>query len=411
MKLTDAASAWMRGDGWSQGVEEGGSLAKAGRGGRSQRAHVLEVRRRATAAKVEAGLLDRLLGARSVPHRTPADRVAAIAALRRFRLSAAPGSRAASAMALLTVAAVSTRIGLGNSRASSRRSRAHRYERVPRASCCTSTSRSSARSGGAAIASTGQRQSNGHRRARRRGARSAGAPRLRRRRDPAGLRRARSRGEKADHCRGSCAARLAHRRAPACSVAARHVPSERAPASAPPATPLDLPRRSCSPPARPARLPAPHVNGHAERHARRRLLAAPGLRRRRRHRRRTHSERSGAALDLQIATERRAPCSRKPRMRVAYRRAEGEPGWVPRARRDGPRSARRTGSTVTIPRSTPSPSTAITRPRRPRPSWPSSDSSGSSRRTRRPLSPSSRAITDATGRLRRTPAHAVHRLR
>ena len=49
-----------------------------------------------------------------------------------------------------------------------------------------------------------------------------------------------------------------------------------------------------------------------------------------------------------------------------------------------PRSARRTASTVTIPRSTPSPSTAITAPRRPRLSCDSSASSGSSSPARRP---------------------------
>ena len=48
-------------------------------------------------------------------------------------------------------------------------------------------------------------------------------------------------------------------------------------------------------------------------------------------------------------------------------------------------SARRTASTVTIPRSTPSPSTAMIAPSRARPSWVSRLSSGSSSRTRRPL--------------------------
>ena len=74
------------------------------------------------------GLRDRSSAPRSVPHRTPEERVQAIAALRRLRMTAAEIGEALS-MPLSTVSAVLTRIGLG------RRSRleppepANRYER------------------------------------------------------------------------------------------------------------------------------------------------------------------------------------------------------------------------------------------------------------------------------------------
>ncbi len=60
----------------------------------------------------EAGLLDRSSAPHAVPGRTPEDRVAAIAALRRVRMT---GSEIAEClgMALSTVSAVLTRIGLG----------------------------------------------------------------------------------------------------------------------------------------------------------------------------------------------------------------------------------------------------------------------------------------------------------
>jgi transposase InsO family protein len=74
------------------------------------------------------GLLDRSSAPRSIPHRTPEERVQAIAALRRVRMTAAEIAECLS-MPLSTVSAVLTRIGLG------RRSRleppepANRYER------------------------------------------------------------------------------------------------------------------------------------------------------------------------------------------------------------------------------------------------------------------------------------------
>ncbi len=60
----------------------------------------------------EAGLLDRSSAPLSIPHRTPEDRVEAIAALRRLRMTGAEIAFCLG-MALSTVSAVLTRIGLG----------------------------------------------------------------------------------------------------------------------------------------------------------------------------------------------------------------------------------------------------------------------------------------------------------
>jgi transposase len=60
----------------------------------------------------EAGLRDRSSEPRSVPHRTPADRVEAIAALRRLRMTG-PEIAECLGMALSTVSVVLRRIGLG----------------------------------------------------------------------------------------------------------------------------------------------------------------------------------------------------------------------------------------------------------------------------------------------------------
>jgi transposase InsO family protein len=60
----------------------------------------------------EVGLLDRSSAPRSIPHRTPPDRVEAIGKLRRLRLTAAEIAEALQ-MALSTVSAVLRRIGLG----------------------------------------------------------------------------------------------------------------------------------------------------------------------------------------------------------------------------------------------------------------------------------------------------------
>jgi transposase len=60
----------------------------------------------------EEGLLDRSSAPRSVPHRTSEERVQAIAALRRVRLTGAQIAEALS-MPLSTVSGILTRIGLG----------------------------------------------------------------------------------------------------------------------------------------------------------------------------------------------------------------------------------------------------------------------------------------------------------
>ena len=92
-------------------VEQRWSLAKA--------AEAAEVSERTCSKWVgrfrvegEAGLLDRSSAPRRIPHRTPEDRVEAIAALRRLRMTGAEIALCL-AMALSTVSAVLQRIGLG----------------------------------------------------------------------------------------------------------------------------------------------------------------------------------------------------------------------------------------------------------------------------------------------------------
>ena len=63
-------------------------------------------------AEGRAGLLDRSSAPLSVPHRTPEDRVQAIAALRRLRMTGAEIAMVLG-MPLSTVSAVLARIGLG----------------------------------------------------------------------------------------------------------------------------------------------------------------------------------------------------------------------------------------------------------------------------------------------------------
>jgi transposase InsO family protein len=63
-------------------------------------------------AEGQAGLRDRSSAPRRIPHRTPSERVAAIAALRRLRMTAAEIAEVLR-MALSTVSAVLRRIGLG----------------------------------------------------------------------------------------------------------------------------------------------------------------------------------------------------------------------------------------------------------------------------------------------------------
>jgi transposase InsO family protein len=74
------------------------------------------------------GLIDRSSAPRHIPHRTPADRVQAIAALRRLHMTAAEIAEVLS-MALSTVSAVLRRIGLGKRSRLSPPEPPNRYER------------------------------------------------------------------------------------------------------------------------------------------------------------------------------------------------------------------------------------------------------------------------------------------
>jgi transposase InsO family protein len=76
----------------------------------------------------ERGLLDRSCAPKSIPHRTPADRVAAIEALRKLFMTAAEIAEVL-AMALSTVSAVLKRIGLGKRSRLTPPEPPNRYER------------------------------------------------------------------------------------------------------------------------------------------------------------------------------------------------------------------------------------------------------------------------------------------
>jgi transposase InsO family protein len=108
-------------------VEQGWSLTKA--------AEVAEVSERTCRKWVErylregeAGLLDRSSAPRSIPHRTPEDRVEVIAMLRRLRMTGAEIAYCLG-MAVSTVSAVLTRIGLGKLSRLEPLEPANRYER------------------------------------------------------------------------------------------------------------------------------------------------------------------------------------------------------------------------------------------------------------------------------------------
>ena len=79
-------------------------------------------------AEGEAGLLDRSSAPGSIPHRTPDERVEVIAALRRLRMTAAEIAFCLG-MALSTVSAVLTRIGLGKLSRLEPPEPANRYQR------------------------------------------------------------------------------------------------------------------------------------------------------------------------------------------------------------------------------------------------------------------------------------------
>ena len=92
-------------------LEEGWTLAAAaGAAGVSVRTLSKWLRR--YREEGEQGLLDRSSAPRSVPARTPAERVAVIAALRRLRMTAAEIAETLS-MPLSTVSGILTRVGLG----------------------------------------------------------------------------------------------------------------------------------------------------------------------------------------------------------------------------------------------------------------------------------------------------------
>jgi transposase InsO family protein/transposase-like protein len=108
-------------------VDEGWSLAKA--------AEAAEVSERTCSkwvgryvAEGETGLLDRSSAPLSIPHRTSEERVEVIAALRRLRMTAAEIAFCLG-MALSTVSAVLTRIGLGKLSRLEPPEPANRYER------------------------------------------------------------------------------------------------------------------------------------------------------------------------------------------------------------------------------------------------------------------------------------------
>jgi transposase InsO family protein len=108
-------------------VDQGWSLARA--------AEAAEVSGRTCSkwvvrylAEGEAGLLDRSSAPMSIPHRTPEDRVEVIAALRRLRMTGAEIALCLG-MALSTVSAVLTRIGLGKLSRLEPPEPANRYER------------------------------------------------------------------------------------------------------------------------------------------------------------------------------------------------------------------------------------------------------------------------------------------
>jgi transposase InsO family protein len=92
-------------------VAEGWSLTQAAEAaGVSERTAAKWVGR--YRAEGEAGLVDRSSAPKSIPHRTPEDRVEATAALRRLRMTGAEIAECLG-MALSTVSAVLSRIGLG----------------------------------------------------------------------------------------------------------------------------------------------------------------------------------------------------------------------------------------------------------------------------------------------------------
>jgi transposase InsO family protein len=150
-------------------VEQGWSLAEAAAAAEvSERTCSKWVRR--YLVEGEAGLLDRSSAPGSIPHRTPEDRVELIAALRRLRMTGAEIAFCLG-MALSTVSAVLTRIGLGRLSRLEPPEPANRYERRRAGELVHVDVKKLGRIAGVGHRVTGKRQSqNTNRRARRRGA-------------------------------------------------------------------------------------------------------------------------------------------------------------------------------------------------------------------------------------------------
>jgi transposase InsO family protein len=108
--------------------EEGWTLARAAEAAGVSVRTVSKYLRR-FAEEGEGGLLDRSSAPGSIPHRTPEDRIQAIAALRRLRLT---GAEIAALLAMpgSTVSAILSRIGLGRRSSLEPREPANRYEKA-----------------------------------------------------------------------------------------------------------------------------------------------------------------------------------------------------------------------------------------------------------------------------------------
>jgi transposase InsO family protein len=150
-------------------VAQGWSLARAAAAaGVSERTCGKWVRR--YRVEGEAGLLDRSSVPRSVPHRTPEDRVEAIAALRRLRMTGAEIALTLR-MPLSTVSAVLARIGLGKLSRLEPPEPPNRYERARPGELVHVDVKKLGVISGAGHRVTGRRQTQAaNRRARRRGA-------------------------------------------------------------------------------------------------------------------------------------------------------------------------------------------------------------------------------------------------
>ena len=150
-------------------VEQQWSLAQAAAAaGVSERTCGKWVRR--YCVEGQAGLLDRSSAPRSVPHRTGEDRVQAIAALRRLRMTGAEIAMVLR-MPLSTVSAVLARIGLGKLSRLEPPEPPNRYERARPGELLHVDVKKLGKIAGAGHRVTGQRASQlANRRARRRGA-------------------------------------------------------------------------------------------------------------------------------------------------------------------------------------------------------------------------------------------------